>query len=93
MCIRDRRGAENNLLASGNPGGKGQHQYRRKQRSRSSGDIQSQMCIRDSPIALHTERGREEIIVENPTYVQQPLIPVSYTHLDVYKRQAADNTK
>lgn len=26
------------------------------------------------PIELHTERGREEIMVENPTYVQQPLI-------------------
>ena len=26
------------------------------------------------PIPLHTERGREEFIVENPTYVQQPLI-------------------
>lgn len=26
------------------------------------------------PIALHTERGREEIIIENPKHVQQPLI-------------------
>lgn len=26
------------------------------------------------PIALHTEKGREEIIVENPEHVQQPLI-------------------
>ena len=38
------------------------------------------------PIALHTERGREEILPQNPPYVQLPLIqavvePVSYTHL------------
>ena len=33
------------------------------------------------PIALHTERGREEIIVENPTYVQQPLIQAVVDHL------------
>lgn len=26
------------------------------------------------PIALHTERGREEIVIENPDHVQQPLI-------------------
>ena len=31
--------------------------------------------------ALHTERGREEIIVENPTYVQQPLIQAVVDHL------------
>lgn len=31
-------------------------------------------CFTYEPIALHTERGREEIHVENPTYVQQPLI-------------------
>ena len=33
------------------------------------------------PIALHTERGREEIIVENPTYVQKPLIQAVVDHL------------
>ena len=33
------------------------------------------------PIALHTERGREEIHVENPTYVQQPLIQAVVDHL------------
>ena len=27
-----------------------------------------------APITLHTERGREEIIIENPRHVQQPLI-------------------
>ena len=27
-----------------------------------------------APIALHTEKGREEIRIDNPTYVQQPLI-------------------
>ena len=43
LSVTSRRGAENNFLASGNPGGNGQHQYRRKQRSRSSGDIQSHL--------------------------------------------------
>ncbi len=33
------------------------------------------------PIALHTERGREEIPVENPTYVQLPLIRAVVEHL------------
>ena len=33
------------------------------------------------PIALHTERGREEIRVPNPTYVQQPLIQAVVDHL------------
>ncbi len=33
------------------------------------------------PIALHTERGREEIIVENPPYVQLPLIKAVVEHL------------
>ena len=33
------------------------------------------------PIALHTERGREEIRVENPIYVQQPLIQAVVDHL------------
>ena len=33
------------------------------------------------PIALHTEKGREEICVENPTYVQQPLIQTVVDHL------------
>jgi predicted dehydrogenase len=33
------------------------------------------------PIALHTERGREEIPVENPTYVQLPLIKAVVEHL------------
>ncbi len=33
------------------------------------------------PIALHTERGREEIHVENPVYVQQPLIQAVVDHL------------
>ena len=33
------------------------------------------------PIALHTERGREEIHVENPLYVQQPLIQAVVDHL------------
>lgn len=33
------------------------------------------------PIALHNERGREEIIVQNPTYVQQPLIQAVVDHL------------
>ena len=33
------------------------------------------------PIALHTERGREEIPVENPVYVQQPLIQAVVDHL------------
>ena len=33
------------------------------------------------PIALHTERGREEIPVENPIYVQQPLIQAVVDHL------------
>ena len=33
------------------------------------------------PIALHTERGREEIHITNPTYVQQPLIQAVVDHL------------
>ena len=33
------------------------------------------------PIALHTEKGREEIIVPNPTHVQQPLIQNIVEHL------------
>ena len=33
------------------------------------------------PIALHTEKGCEEIRVENPTYVQQPLIQAVVDHL------------
>ena len=33
------------------------------------------------PIALHTERGREEIVVENPEHVQQPLIQAVVDHL------------
>ena len=33
------------------------------------------------PISLHTEKGREEIRVENPTYVQQPLIQAVVDHL------------
>ena len=33
------------------------------------------------PIALHTERGREEIPIENPLYVQQPLIQAVVDHL------------
>jgi predicted dehydrogenase len=33
------------------------------------------------PIALYTERGREEIPVENPTYVQLPLIKAVVEHL------------
>ena len=42
------------------------------------------------PIALHTERGREEIIVENPTYVQQPFVEGDVVWIvgesaDVYK--------
>ena len=33
------------------------------------------------PIALHTERGREEIVVANPEHVQQPLIQAVVDHL------------
>jgi len=33
------------------------------------------------PIILHTEEGRKEIVVENPTYVQQPLIQAVVDHL------------
>src|SRR5574344_1154468 len=33
------------------------------------------------PIALHTERGREEIIIENPPHVQLPLIKLVVEHL------------
>ena len=33
------------------------------------------------PITLHTEEGRKEIRVENPTYVQQPLIQAVVDHL------------
>lgn len=34
-----------------------------------------------TPIALHTENGREEIFVENPQYVQMPLIQKIVRHL------------
>lgn len=34
-----------------------------------------------TPIALHTENGREEITVENPQYVQMPLIQKIVGHL------------
>ena len=33
------------------------------------------------PIALHTEKGREEILPENPPYVQLPLIKAVVEHL------------
>ncbi|NDW11304.1 gfo/Idh/MocA family oxidoreductase [Bacteroides sp. 214] len=33
------------------------------------------------PITLHTERGREEITIENPEHVQQPLIQAVVDHL------------
>lgn len=33
------------------------------------------------PIALHTERGREEILPQNPRYVQLPLIQAVVEHL------------
>lgn len=33
------------------------------------------------PIVLHTERGREEIVVENPRFVQLPLIKLVVEHL------------
>jgi predicted dehydrogenase len=33
------------------------------------------------PITLHTEEGCKEIVVENPTYVQQPLIQAVVDHL------------
>ncbi len=33
------------------------------------------------PIALHTESGREEITIENPPHVQQPLIQAVVDHL------------
>lgn len=33
------------------------------------------------PIALHTERGREEIVVQNPPHVQLPLIKLVVEHL------------
>ena len=33
------------------------------------------------PIILHTEEGCKEIVVENPTYVQQPLIQAVVDHL------------
>ena len=33
------------------------------------------------PISLHTEKGCEKISVENPTYVQQPLIQAVVDHL------------
>ena len=33
------------------------------------------------PITVHTEKGCEEITVENPTYVQQPLIQAVVDHL------------
>ena len=33
------------------------------------------------PIALHTERGREEILPQNPPYVQLPLIQAVVEHL------------
>ena len=58
----------------------------------SFGDIYDryQMCIRDRPVAV--QQGRfagpvaqaiEALIVQ----AQQGMNPVSYTHLDVYKRQ------
>jgi len=33
------------------------------------------------PITLHTERGREEIIIENPPHIQLPLIKLVVEHL------------
>jgi predicted dehydrogenase len=33
------------------------------------------------PIALHTEKGREEIVIGNPEHVQQPLIQAVVDHL------------
>ena len=34
-----------------------------------------------APIMLHTPQGREEIVVENPQYVQLPLIREVVNHL------------
>ena len=34
-----------------------------------------------TPIALHTEEGRKEIIVKNPEYVQLPIIKDVVEHL------------
>ena len=36
---------------------------------------------------LRKNRGQSELIVKHSTYKFQYLRPVSYTHLDVYKRQ------
>jgi hypothetical protein len=33
------------------------------------------------PIALHTERGRQEFIIERPEHVQRPLIQAVVDHL------------
>ena len=33
------------------------------------------------PIALHTENGRQEIRIENPSYVQLPIIKAVVEHL------------
>ena len=54
------------------------------------------MCIRDRYLSIRKEeqnipypnRGTDEDIYEFCMTVGKNLIPVSYTHLDVYKRQA-----
>ena len=41
------------------------------------------MCIRDSALAVQPEL----IVCDEPTSALDVSVPVSYTHLDVYKRQ------
>lgn len=59
------------------------HESARKDRIEVIGDrgMLSFSVFTYEPIVLHTERGREEISIANPIYVQQPLIQAVVDHL------------
>ena len=50
------------------------------------------MCIRDRGYTVEGFKGKdngvEVLLKDNPSLQADMVVPVSYTHLDVYKRQA-----
>ena len=49
--------------------------------------MQYKMCIRDSDRYYVSEKGMDTVRSHAQDFVKKRLAPVSYTHLDVYKRQ------
>ena len=61
----------------------GAHESAKEDRIEIIGD-KGQVCFSVftyAPITLHTEQGREEIVVKNPEHVQMPLIELVVRHL------------